>query len=212
MLKQIEDYVKSLAGNTEPAHKYDHFDRSRKWGLMIAEQENYPDLESVEIACLMHDIGLVEGRKDHGARGAEMAEKFLQSIGMHEGRISEICHAIRYHDSNRKGESTKLLDIVRDADIMELLGPIGIMRAGAGGYYLPVSDDSGKGQYANHSAKDFDELFDVGKVKWESLLDILNFQNSCYENLKTDAAKKIAKKWVDYSKRFLKELHEQLEQ
>ena len=210
MIAEIEKFVKSISKNSEPAHAYDHFDRVRKWGIKIAEGEGYNDIESVQTACLMHDIGLIHGKKGHGERGAAMAEKFLKKVGYDKSKIEEICHAIRFHGSNRKGRKTELLDILRDADMMELFGPIGIMRGSASGYLLPISDEMGQGQYRGYTAKDFDKLFDTGQVKWESIVDVLNFEISCYDNLNTDTGRKIADRWVDHSRKFLDEFEEQL--
>jgi hypothetical protein len=94
--------------------------------------------------------------------------------------------------------------------MMELFGPIGIMRAGLFGYKCPISDQSGEDQYSKYTAKDFDKLFDTKNIEWNSIIDIINFQNSCYENLNTKTAQRIARKWLDYSRKFLSDFRQQL--
>src|SRR4030095_7866565 len=112
-IQLIEDYAKSLMTG-EVAHDYKHVDRVRHWALKIAKQEQYPHLDWVEAAALLHDIGLASGgRKHHAAVGAELATTFLREhILFDEDAIREITDAIRSHNS--VGGEGQLLAILRD--------------------------------------------------------------------------------------------------
>ena len=84
-IQEIEAYVqRTMATFKCPdlriAHGFQHVDRVRGWALHIAREEGYPDLELVEAAALLHDVGLaaVTKRRDHGRVGAEIAARFLR--------------------------------------------------------------------------------------------------------------------------------------
>lgn len=114
------------------AHDWKHVDRVRGWALRIAMGERIQDLEPVEAAALLHDIGLtrvqVEDRGQHGQVGAEMASLFLRDGQLFpEEEIDLIVDAIRWHNAARGGG--RLGEILRDADKLDALGAVGLMRA-----------------------------------------------------------------------------------
>lgn len=49
------------------------------------------------IACALHDIGMMSGRKHHGKNGADFVGKLL-SNKLPPRRLEQILHAIEYHD------------------------------------------------------------------------------------------------------------------
>src|SRR6266496_555381 len=99
-IQLIEEYAKSLMVG-EVAHDYKHVDRVRHWALKIAQQEQYPHLDWVEAAALLHDIGLAsDGRKHHAEVGVALATEFLREHNLFdELAIHEITNAIRFHNS-----------------------------------------------------------------------------------------------------------------
>src|SRR5690349_13699121 len=126
-IQTIEAYAKPLMTG-EIAHDFKHVDRVRHWALKIAKQEGYPDLELVEATALLHDIGLLSGGRNHHAEvGAQLATDFLQEHQLfEEAEIDAIAYAIRNHNS-LDGEG-QLLAILQDADTLDLLGAVGLMR------------------------------------------------------------------------------------
>jgi len=163
-IQQVEDYVKSIMSD-EVAHDFKHVNRVRNWALQIAQKEDFEDLEVVEISALMHDTGFtqVEKRSLHGEVGAEMTTKFLTENNLlTKDKIAEICNAIKFHNKNREGEG-KLLKILRDADMMDLFGAVGIMRAFTSKSSKPEYDVADiKGETWQMKAVDFDKRFDGG--------------------------------------------------
>lgn len=208
-IQQVEDYVKSIMSD-EVAHDFKHVDRVRNWALQIANKEDFEDLEIVEISALMHDIGLAqaENRSLHGEVGAEMTAKFLiENNLLDQDKIDEICNAIKFHNKNREGEG-KLLKILRDADMMDLFGAVGIMRAFTSKSSNPeynVVDI--KGETWQMKAVDFDKRFDSGIGIGNFIIDQINFQISCYDNLSTESAKQFAKPLVEFMKDYIKQLN-----
>lgn len=207
-IKQIENYVRSVMSD-EIAHDFKHVDRVRTWALQIAKNEHFPNLEIVETAALLHDIGLsqAEKRGKHGEVGAEMSALFLKENQLLSPlEIIDVCNAIKFHNKNREGEG-KLLEILRDADIMDLFGAVGIMRAYTSKAAKPEYDViSIKGETWQMTANDFDKRFDDGVGIGNFIIDQINFQISCFDNLKTNSAKGLAKPLVDFMKKFIFEL------
>jgi len=214
MIKRVEKYAKKIMAGI-PAHDFKHVDRVRNWILLIAKREGYRDLEVAEIAALLHDIGYSRPRpkrkRGHGEEGAEMAEKFLKKNKIcSEKKIREICNAIRFHNSNRKG-SGELLYLLRDADMLDMFGAVGIMRAFVFSNSKPEYDEKNvKGETWGMTRNDFDERLD-GTVKiGKFIVDYLNFHISCYGNLKTRTAKRIARPMVKYTQKYILQLEKEI--
>jgi uncharacterized protein len=210
ILKKVEEYAKSIKF-PENSHNFEHADRVRNWALQIASEEGFADLLEVEIAALLHDIGTSLDRKRHGEVGAEMAEKFLTENNLlPNDKIAEVCQAIKFHNKNRGGEG-KLLDILRDADMLDLFGAIGIMRTCVLHPLMKHFDPANvKGETWQMTAKDFDQRFDSGRGTGDYIIDDLNFQISCSDNLSTETAKRLAKPMIEYTKNFLLELEKEI--
>ncbi len=190
-IQQIEAYAAQMM--TGPfvveafriAHDLPHVRRVYANALRLAQAEGYPHQDRVAAAALLHDIGLpvVEKRGDHPTAGAELAGRFLQENKLFTpDEIAEICEAIVHH--GRLDGDTPLIHFLRDADILDLLGTIGIMRAFTSKAYLPVFDpDHPRGETWGITANDITRRFQAGLGFGSTILDHLNFQISCYENL-----------------------------
>lgn len=205
-------YISDKEGQNN-GHGFDHIDRVRRWALFFAKKENFKNLEIVTIASLLHDIAysLCRNNNLHGEIGARMAKKYLKENSNYTiNEIIEICNAIQFHNSNRKGKG-KLLYILRDADMMDMFGPIGIMRAFISHSHKPVYNQKNiKGETWGFKAVDFDNRFDSGIGIGSYIVDHINFQISCYDNLKSKIARKIALPLVNYMKGFLISLERQV--
>ena len=202
-IRQIEDFVRPMM-TAVIAHDFKHVDRVRRWAIRIAEAEGYPNLEIVQAATLLHDIGLIKdaGRR-HAEIGAEMADLFLKGQCLFAtDQIDEIVSAIRDHSSlNGKG---KLYEILQDADGLELFGAVGILRAiSSKGTQTDYEEGNVKGTTWEMSSTGFTKRFQSGAGIGKNITDQLNFQISCYENLHTKSAKEIAMPMVTYMREFL---------
>lgn len=123
------------------AHGMDHVTRVAQLARYIAEQENYTDPQEAEIAGLLHDIGrtVQEEEKGHGPAGVPLAAELLDKYTTYDNEIKErILNAVRDHSGfQTEGELTH---IVQDADKLDGLGAIGIMRAYTSKAHLPAYD------------------------------------------------------------------------
>jgi len=208
----IEEWVRTLKIK-KFAHGFDHTDRVRKWMLKIAKAERYSKLDVAEAAALFHDVGRSQPDDDHGESGAQLAQAFLDRNNLFEkSEVQEIVNAVRFHNKDRRGEG-KLLDILRDADILDLLGAMGIIREAMSDYHLTMFDNKNvKGETWGMTAKDFDERIDSGRGRGETISDQLNFQISCYDNLKSKYAIKMAQPMVEFMRDFLEQLEKEAKQ
>jgi len=211
-VEQVEDYARETL-TKEVAHDFKHVDRVRNWALRIAREEGYENKEVVEVTALLHDIGLAntEKRKGHGEIGAEMAAKYLRENRFFpDETIDEIAEAIRYHSSLKDGG--ELLAILKDADMLDALGAMGIMRAFTSKSWKPEYEEgSVKGATWGFPARAFSERIDNEGEVGDYIIDQVNFQISYYENLKTETAKRLAKPLVKFMKDYVLQLEGEVE-
>lgn len=130
IVKVVEELVKSVM-SSDPVHGYPHVERVRRLALSIAS--NYPgvDMEVVEVAALLHDIGRnappTEG--DHAARSARVAKVLLEALGLPAGKVELVVEAISTHSYSRGKEPVSTeAKILSDADKLDALGAVGIAR------------------------------------------------------------------------------------
>jgi len=193
-------------------HDYKHVDRVRRWALAIAGEERYADLELVEAAALLHDVGLahIVQRGQHARVGAEVAARFVQEANLFsEPERAAIVDAVRNH--NALGDLRPLATLVRDADILDMLGAVGVMRAFTSKYALPEYDSQNvKGETWGITARDVDRRFAEGAGIGATIVDQINFQASCHGNLRTETAKRFAAPLVEFMRSFLIQLESEI--
>ena len=72
-----------------------------RYAIELAKKSK-ADKEIVELAALLHDIGVIRGdRKTHHISGAKEAEKILKKFGCPEKKIESIKHCILAHRSSK---------------------------------------------------------------------------------------------------------------
>lgn len=218
-IQQIESYVKCSMGTvTAPdlriAHDFKHVDRVRRWALYIANGEALRDSDVVEAAALLHDIGLtrvaLERRGRHAQVGAEIAGQFLHEHRLFgEGEIGIITGAIRCHSSPRGGG--RLGEVLRDADRLDALGAVGIMRAFTSKYAKPeYALRDVKGDTWEMPMAGFEARFAKGKGIGDHIIDQINFQISFYGELHTETARQVGKPLVEFMKAYVIQLDSEI--
>jgi putative nucleotidyltransferase with HDIG domain len=218
-VRQIEHYVEQSMGAVNApdlriAHDFRHVDRVRRWTLEIAAHEGLQDSEIVEAAALLHDIGLayveVEQRSRHAQAGAEIATQLLRERQLFtEEEIEAIADAIRHHSSPSGGGV--LGDILRDADKLDALGAIGIMRAFTSKYAKPEYDPQCiKGDTWEMAMTGFERRFAEGKGIGDYIIDQVNFQISFFGTLCTKTAKRLGKPLVEFMQAYVVQLESEV--
>ncbi|NOK58967.1 MAG: hypothetical protein GFH27_549301n4 [Chloroflexi bacterium AL-W] len=216
-IQQIEQHIRTVIENFQHphlklAHDFKHVDRVRRWALLIAHKERFSDLEVLEATALLHDIGLayVEHRRDHARVGAERATQFLTEHRLFANSdITMIAEAIRWHSSLSGGGVLGIL--LRDADMPDLFGAIGIMCAWMSKYALPEYDPVDiKSETWRMSSADFTSRFEDGMGIGSYIVDQINFQIRCFDNLHTVTAKRIAEPLVAFMENYLIQLESEI--
>jgi uncharacterized protein len=117
-------------GFDDPAHGWEHIQRVYKLALHIAQQEN-ADLFIVGMAALMHDLGRLsdDKTKHHADLSVLSASEILSAYHVTPDTQQAILHAIAVHSFSLGVEPRTLeAKVLRDADRLDSLGAIGILR------------------------------------------------------------------------------------
>ncbi len=132
-IRAIASYIEQQA---RPVDKFGHQPRLDALTAAIGAGLSH-DREVVRAAAWMHDLGVFIGHRpedpellaawDHVAYVCSVAPGILLQAGFPEERIPAVLAVIREHQP--KDEPTTIeATILRDADILEQLGAIGILR------------------------------------------------------------------------------------
>jgi len=117
----------------DSAHDTQHVYRVRSYAMSIAAHEQGVDLEILEAACLLHDIGRAEQyadpRADHAIIGAIKARAWLEANGYEFEFAQAVADCICTHrfrsDTPPKSLEAKILF---DADKLDACGAMGMAR------------------------------------------------------------------------------------
>ena len=119
-----------FAGVDDLAHGWEHIQRVYTMALYLAEQEG-ANVFIVGMAALMHDLGRVahDDTKHHADLSAMLAAEMMAKYDIVPEVEQAILHAITAHSFSRGVEPHTLeARVVRDADRLDGLGAIGILR------------------------------------------------------------------------------------
>ena len=172
LLKKVKDMPDVIA----------HTERVRKYALFLAEKEN-ADRKIIEIAAVLHDIGYcLEGFNNHSKNSIIVAREFLDKFNVPNSE--RILTVIDHHGKEPKALEEK---IIMDADALDRIGPIGVIR-------MVIHF------YRDEKIIDTDKLIEKSK----------NLIEKSIKSLNTESAKKIAKSKVVNLNAFFEVLNIQL--
>ncbi|MCK5043647.1 HD domain-containing protein [Candidatus Pacearchaeota archaeon] len=132
--QKLKEKVQPYFENAKPCHDFMHTERVLNLALYIGEKES-ANLEILKLATLLHDIAHQEqdeckGEICHAEKGAEMAKEILDKEGYDKEIINAVAHCIETHRfrNNKIPKSTEA-KVLYDADSLDAIGAIGILRA-----------------------------------------------------------------------------------
>jgi uncharacterized protein len=128
--------VEFIRANAIPPDKFSHQARLYKLATELAEDNNYDD-DVLFAAAWMHDLGVFIGHRpeesvelatwDHIAYAAKMVPGILVNCGFPVEKIPAVIEAIRTHLPSSAPVTFEGI-LLRDADILEQLGAVAILR------------------------------------------------------------------------------------
>lgn len=201
-IEKLKSLAKPFYSSTDPAHNWNHILRVTNLAHIMAREEG-ANAEITQAAALCHDLVNVPKndprRSEASTLSAEAAKPLLNESGFTAVEINHIQDAIISHSFSRNLSPTSLeAAIVQDADRLDALGAIGILRCASvsthfGSDYFDPDDF-----WAKHRELD-DKRFmiDHYQTKLFKLIDTMN----------TKSAKTIAQSRIEFMKQFLLALH-----
>lgn len=142
-LEKLISTVRAKYKSIDPSHDFSHITRVVKTAQKLAAAEK-ANVELVSAAAYLHDI--VNLPKNHPDRSraselaSQMSRNILAEIGYDEEMINAICVVVLEH-SFSKGLRPSTIEsaILQDADRLDALGAIGIMRTISCGTLMQAS-------------------------------------------------------------------------
>ena len=127
IVDKVKKYAITLYDKNDITHGWPHILAVRKNALKLQKILS-GDKELIEIAVYLHDCDYSKGIKVHAERSAQKARKFLNSINY--PKTKQVIEAILNHTTEHLQKPNASLEakILFDADTMETLKPIGILR------------------------------------------------------------------------------------
>jgi uncharacterized protein len=198
ILDTVEDWVRArLNEGPSTAHGWLHTDRVRRHILVLARAEGQ-DPFLAELAALLHDVGRSQPglEEEHGVRSAVMAGPLLAGLPLSDTEREAVLDAVRWHNSGRA--DSPLLCILRDADMLDGLGAVGIIRAFMSRSHLPPYDP--------------DDPFGDNEGRWPALYssDQLLGQMAWYDRLNTDSGRQLAADRLAFMQAFVIQAQQEL--
>lgn len=200
-IKNAINYIEEFFQNEYSGHDFYHSMRVYKLAKTIAEKES-ADIGIVSLAALLHDVDDRKLSPDTHEK-KENAVTFLKGEKVPDSVITRICNIIE--EVSFAGQDSKIPNTVegkcvQDADRLDALGAIGIVRTFAYGGnhnrdiynpHIPPKLDMTKDEYAKHDSTSINHFYE----KLFVLKDLMN----------TEYAKKIAEKRENYMKAYIEE-------
>lgn len=131
-IEAIRNYAKEKLGDDRSGHDFYHVERVAKIAEKLAEQEGVSDTLIIETASYLHDVIDDKIVADVDTE-KESLKKFLKELDFSADNIQEIFEIIEnisFSQEIEKGKANLTIagQIVQDADRIDALGAIGILR------------------------------------------------------------------------------------
>jgi uncharacterized protein len=131
----VKEACRRLLEQEAGAHGWDHAERVWRLCRHIGALEG-ADLEVLELAAILHDIGRsVEkasgGKVCHARAGAERARGIMEEQGLSPATVARVVHCIATHRFRGENSRPETLEarVLFDADKLDALGAVGVGRA-----------------------------------------------------------------------------------
>jgi uncharacterized protein len=130
----IQEYIRRQA---KPVEKYSHQERLYALTRQVGQDLEYDD-DVVFAAAWLHDLGVFVGHRpedpeelarwDNVVYACEKTPEILARFGFPQEKVPAVVDAIRTHQPHADPRTIEAT-LLRDADILEQLGAVGVLRA-----------------------------------------------------------------------------------
>ncbi|SFC18482.1 uncharacterized protein SAMN05444422_105172 [Halobiforma haloterrestris] len=135
MLEQVRRRARPYFEDAPPAHDWTHVRRVETLAETLVERRSSADVDDrvLKLAVLLHDVGRSKEDRgeidDHGAWGANEAERILEDLGADPDVVDRVRHCVAAHRYSTDPEPGTLeAKLLSDADNLDALGAVGIAR------------------------------------------------------------------------------------
>lgn len=214
ILKKTEKFARKLMADVEvPAHDFSHVLRVRKWAKKLAKPEEV-DSFKIQMVALLHDIG--RGKEDfkiglaHADVSGKLARPYLTKIKeITKVEREEILEAIKRHSKGNNYDS-KLTRVFQDADRLDALGNVGIIRSSMFYHQMKICHSLNSFKIRKYSRAEIDAKRSQGKEIFSDIIGSIIFNIGFYNVMNTKSAKFLAKPLTCEMKDFLAKLKREL--
>lgn len=151
------------------------------------------DIQLIQVAAILHDLGKVYSRAYHAERSGEIVEQWLElnpNIAELVEDKKRLINLIKDHSNKEKKDDDLVYSILKDADLLDEIGAMSIFMA--------------SNKLDRQTPYFFDDLYKILKE------DELNYCYKEFCKLQTQAAKKILMRKIEFINSFVKELEYEL--
>ncbi len=217
---KIKDVAEKEIGNTpDAAHDMSHVMRVYNLALNMAKNESDVDMDVLQAATLLHDIGGHKemndpsGKTDHAIESAKMAEPILKKLDFTAKQIKHIQDCIishRYKTENKP--ETIEAKILFDADKLDSIGAIGVARqfcwVGKNNANIYKKVDIAEYIEENMHGKINGRIRD--KTKHSPQIEFATKSKFLIDKLFTETAKDICRERILFSENFLNRMEQEI--
>jgi uncharacterized protein len=204
-IERVLESAKPFYNNGDPSHDFSHIHRVLHTCRVLGKSED-ADLNILLPAAILHDIVNVPKNSDKRSKASELAaekaSKILKSCDYSDDEVDKIYNVILEHSfSLGKKPSSIESAILQDADKLDALGAIGIMRM--------VTCGTRMGASYYHEADPFAQSRELDDKTYS--LD--HFERKLFklpEMMNTESARIEANKRRDVMKTFLQSLQDEI--
>ncbi|GFP75808.1 HD domain-containing protein [Clostridium fungisolvens] len=151
------------------------------------------DIELIQVAAILHDLGKVYSRGEHAEKSGEIVEHWLELNPNIDELVEDkkrLISIIKDHSNKGIKDDDLLSSILKDADLLDEIGAMSIFMA--------------SNKLNRQTPYFFDELYKILKE------DELNYCYKELSKLQTEAAKKILMRKIEFINSFVTELEYEL--
>ena len=207
-VKMLEEFVEKELAQDVTGHDISHAMRVMHNAMTIIKEEHSENINEdiILAASLVHDVA------DHKlfvdlVWQSEQITAVLSEVGFKQNEITEILdivHTISYREGNNPALRSLNAQIVRDADRLDALGSIGIIRC------IAYGTSKGRPFYEEKNLLKENKKITFNKSTNTSLSHFYDKLLKLPSLMHTKTGKKLAKKRIKIMKKFLKSFYLEL--